>query len=73
MTNLLGTINAGYQIIKQGKRAVIGKNDNAPDTFVTWSYKTDRTSTTDYFWGHYGNQKSAEKAFKKKENEAYSD
>jgi hypothetical protein len=69
--NLVGTINAGYTIIKQGKNAVIAHNDKAPDQYVAWSYDiTDNKAN--YCFGRYGSLKSAEKAFNKKEKGEYS-
>lgn len=51
-TNLIGTTNVGYTIIKQGEKAVIAQDLTAPDMYVTWSYRI-QDGQPDYFWGRY--------------------
>jgi len=69
--NLVGTTNAGYTIIKQGKNAVIAHNNNAVDQYVAWSYN-NIDNKLGFFWGRYGSLKFAEIAFNKKEKGEYS-
>ena len=64
--NMVGKVNAGYTITKQGSNAVIAHNPNAPSPYVAWSYNP---KTGDCFWGNYCNtEETAEKYFNKKEN-----
>ena len=46
-------INAGYEIISSlavcGTEFVLGKNDSAPECYVTW----ECNDGSNYFWGHY--------------------
>ena len=66
--NLIGTENAGFTIIQQGKEAVIGQRDQE---FVAWHYKIENNKVN-YFWGRYGSKDFAQEAFNKKENGIYS-
>jgi hypothetical protein len=73
-TNLIGKVNAKYEIIKQGDIAVIGKKDMGEygTQYVAWHYKENSDGTVDYFWGRYGSQEYAEECFDKKEHGIYS-
>lgn len=73
-TNLIGTMNAGYTIIKQGEVAVIAeyKNKDAGTTaYVAWHYKFN-DGNADFFWGRYGSREHTEESFDKKEKGIYS-
>lgn len=73
MNNLVGTKNAGYTIIKQGKIAVIAKMETPyGDQYVAWHYKTETNGKTDYFWGRYGDLEYVTECYNKKENGIYS-
>jgi len=67
--NLVGTINEGYTIIKQGKKAVIAHNSKVPNPYVAWSYNIiSNPKKPSYFWGKYGSTKEyAEIFFNNKE------
>lgn len=68
--NLIGTENVGYKIIQQGVTAVIGYSSRK-DEYVAWSYGI-RNGEASYFWGRYGSQEYAEKAYELKERGEYS-
>ena len=67
--NLIGTENAGYIIVQQGRNAVIGQRNQ--EEFAAWHYKIENNKVN-YFWGRYGSKDFAQKAFYKKENGIYS-
>lgn len=68
--NLIGVNNNGYTIIKQGEKAVIGKSEN--NMYVGWSYKILDNWIPDFYYGRYGNERHALKAFRLKEKGEYS-
>jgi len=71
-TNLIGTYNVGYEIIKQGKQSVIGYNSQRTfDQYVAWSYNFDQNNKPNYFWGHYGDLEHAEKHYLEKEDKIF--
>lgn len=71
--NLIGYKNAGFNIIKQGKNAVIGIKQHGDYTeYVAWHYSIVDGETS-FYWGRYGMYlDDAEIAFNKKENNIYS-
>jgi hypothetical protein len=64
--DLVGTKNAGFEIIKQGQKAVIGVRE-ADGLCVAWNYRIDRSGEPDFFWGRYGRQIYAEDCYNLKE------
>ena len=67
--NLINTKNAGYTIIKQGEKAVLGVRTIGDYTeYVAWNYNI-RNGKADYFWGRYGlDLQDITDRFNKKEN-----
>lgn len=52
-TNLIGLINAGYEIIAQGIKAVIGYHKGKKE-YVAWTYNYyTNDGSPSFFWGHY--------------------
>jgi hypothetical protein len=77
MKNLIGNINEGYKIIKQGEIAVIAESEEVlPYTnekmYVAWHYKIDPFSEVSYFWGRYGSLEYVKDCFYKKQSGIYS-
>ena len=74
--NLVGEMNAGFKIIKQGDKAVIGhkSHNGRVDEYAVWHYNTDVSKgETGYYWGRYTTDlEAAEIAFRKKERGEYS-
>jgi hypothetical protein len=68
--NLIGTINSGYTIIEQGKKAVLA-TDASKTLYVAWNYDT-QDGKPSFFWGRYGNEDYARIAYNKKEAGEYS-
>lgn len=68
--NLVGTVNAGFKITKQGKEAVIGHRES-DNMYVAWHYDINE-GKANYYWGRYGNKEYAEECYYKKENGIYS-
>lgn len=65
--NLVGKENAGYTIIAQGRKAVIGERDTKHSKFVAWDYNATGEAPS-YFWGHYcSTYEQAFESFAKKE------
>ena len=67
MTNLIGTKNVGYIILKQGKKSVIGYSETKKE-YVAWSYHITEDKNPSYYWGHYLTELAdVDQAFDKKE------
>ena len=74
--NLIGTMNAGYTIVKQGNTAVLAQKEyefgGIKDIkWVAWHY-WERGGEVEYGWGRYGSRAYAEECFAKKERGEYS-
>lgn len=72
--NLIGVVNAGYKIIKQGKKSVIGESlpGGICKTYVAWSYSVNN-DIPEFYWGRYSqSEKNVQIAFNKKEKGVYS-
>lgn len=68
--NLLGTVNAGYEIIEQGRETVVGYH-KGKDEYVAWNYSTNGEDVN-FYWGRYGGKEYAYQCFDKKEAGQYS-
>jgi len=75
--SLIGNINAGYKVIRQGEVAVLAENEiringKLQKQYVAWSYSEKENGITDFYWGRYGELEYATSCFEKKENGLYS-
>lgn len=68
--SLLGTMNAGFEIIEQGSKAVVGHREK-DNEYVAWNYHFANGQPS-YDWGRYGDRIGAYEAFCKKEAGLYS-
>lgn len=69
--SIVGSTNAGYTIIEQGKNAVIARSNSIPDYYVAWNYWCEK-GVASYAWGRYGSYEYAKECFTKKEIGEYS-
>ena len=69
---LVGCVNAGYEVIEQGQKAVIAKRVGKYGTeYVAWHYHIENGQPA-FYWGRYGNYELAKEAYDKKERDEYS-
>ncbi len=70
---LVGCVNAGYEVIEQGQRAVIAKKIGKYGTeYVAWHYHIEEGQPA-FYWGRYGTDyELAKEAYNKKERGEYS-
>jgi hypothetical protein len=71
--SLVEAVNAGFKIIKQGTKAVIGERFlNGKMDYVVWTYAF-REGKPDFFWGRYVSTiEDALTKFNQKESGEYS-
>lgn len=65
MKNLIGYVNAGYEIVLQGREAVLA-HSKSKDEWVAWHYEIEDDKPC-FCLGRYGGENSARIAFDKKE------
>ena len=74
MNNLVGTNNAGFEILEQGTNAVLAVRES-DGMFVSWSYHLEPKKgdwEASFYWGRYGTEEYARDCFNKKERGEYS-